>query len=156
MALRHPERYATLLRIRQHHEDSKAEALAVANNAVYRAQENRKEILRRREALMERASLYGGHIDVQDLQRIVQFDRTLVQRIDQAEQAIDDCKQERVTCHEAFNEVHRERKIVERLIEKAHAYHNQLQRKQEQQRNDEIASMRGAHRRMKRVQDRRE
>lgn len=145
MAARRPEHYSTLLRIRKRQEDLKAQALAAARRAVGNAERQRVELEDQQRGALDDAS--RAAVPVVDGPRVDQFlhygrhlGRLAVAKDSEIIGLEKVAEERRVELEETM----KERRIAERLVERAERAIFQKARNAEQELNDESASVRAA------------
>ena len=118
MRIRRLERYATLARVRKHQEEQKAQVLAQARRVVRGLEEQRRELEAYRERVLERAAdQASGPVEAQ-MRALYLFERHLGRLADEKDVEIDAGVSDAEERRSEFEEAVKQRRIIERLIEK--------------------------------------
>lgn len=145
MALRHPENYAMLLRVRQRQEDVQARDVARAERNVSAAVAERDQIEALQKATMVKADdIAKTEVDTSKVDGYLQYERHLARLCVEQDAKIRSFRGVVEEFRVELGEAIKKRRIVERLIERAEAAQRKRAQKLEQQISDELASMRGA------------
>lgn len=141
MRIRRPERYATLARVRKHQEEQKAHALAQARRAVRGLEEQRHELEAYQERVLERAADHASEPVAGRMRALYMFERHLGRLVDEKDLEIEAGIRDAEDRRRDFDEAVKQRRIIERLIEKAREGLQERFRRREQRHHDEIATI---------------
>ncbi len=141
MALRRPDRYNTLLRIRKRQEDLRAYALAASRRDLQLARDERARIVEEQQQMLARAGeLAQRGFDASDVRRYYQYERHLARLGDVKDASIRQLEQATEERRAELEEATKAKRIVEKLVErKMDVYQHEL-RKLEQKTLDEVAT----------------
>ena len=139
-------RYEVLLRVRKRQEDIKAQALAVRRNEHAALRRQRRELEERRRAMLKEADIpRGARVEPRKLEALFQFERHLARRSDAKDAEI---AMHGVAVQQARAELESalaQKRIMEKLIERAEAVERAHALRREQRSHDESAVIRFAH-----------
>ncbi len=139
-------RYEVLLRVRKRQEDLKAQALAVKRNEHAALRRQRRELDERRRAMLKEADIpRGARVDPVRLQAVFQYERHLSRRTDAKDVEI---AMHAVVVKSARAELESalaQKRIMEKLIERAERAERAKALRREQRWHDESAVIRFAH-----------
>ncbi|MCH7910071.1 MAG: flagellar FliJ family protein [Candidatus Hydrogenedentes bacterium] len=141
MRIRRPERYATLARVRKHQEEQKAHALAQARRVVGGLEEQRRELEAYQKRVLERAADHASEPIAGRMRALYLFERHLGRLADEKDLEIEAGTRDAEERRREFDEALKQRRIIERLIEKAQKGLQKRFRRSEQRHHDEIASI---------------
>lgn len=141
MRMRRPERYATLARIRKRQEEQKAQALAQARRVVQGLEEQRHELDAYQERVRERAADHASEPVAGKMRTLYLFERHLGWLADKKDLEIEAGVRDAEDRRREFDEAVKQRRTIERLIEKAQEGLREESRRREQRHHDEIASI---------------
>ncbi len=145
--LKRPERYATLLRVRQREEDRRAAALSLATGAVHVAESRRESLVEMHDDAMRRASDAASGTDVRAMEQNVGYERHLTQMIARTDgdiMALNETRSQRQTDFEAS---HRSRKMIDSLEERVSLRWERHVDREERKAIEETVAMRHSARR---------
>lgn len=141
MRMRRPERYAMLARIRKRQEEQRAQALAQARRVVHGLEEQRHELEAYQKSVLERAADHAPGPVASRMRALYQFERHLVWLAGKKELDIEAGMRDTEDRRREFDEAVKQRRTIERLIEKAQKGLREEFRRREQRHHDEIASI---------------
>lgn len=141
MRIRRLERYATLARVRKHQEEQKAQVLAQARRVVRGLEEQRRELEAYRERVLERAADQAAGPVAAQMRALYLFERHLGRLADEKDVEIESGMRDAKERRSEFDEAVKQRRIIERLIEKAREGLHEEFRRRSQRHHDEIASI---------------
>lgn len=142
MALRRPERYATLLRIRQREEDARAAALRRALDAVQRALQDRSELQTRHAETLTQAARIRTGAEVRMMDQYAHYERHLTRLVAEKDSELERLRAEQSGLQADFEESHRRRKMADRLIERASERWDSHVETQDRRAAEEVVAMR--------------
>lgn len=145
MAIRDSRGYATLLRVRKRQEDLKAGVFAEAQRNVRRAEAERTEILAYQQRIVygaERAS--KALEDPVSVRQYLLFERHLARRSVDKDSEIGTLKHVAEDRRQELETSMKDRRMVERLLERSHEERERRRAEMERKAADEIASIRAA------------
>ena len=141
MKAKRPERYETLGRVRKHQETQRAQALAQVRRTVRELEEQRHELESYQKRILVEAGRQSTEPKARRMQALYQFQRHLGLLTDKKEVEIDGLTQEVETRRLAFEESVKNRRIVERLVERAEEDARKHFARRTQRLQDEFASV---------------
>lgn len=145
MAMRRPEQYSMLLRVRKRQEDLSAMTLATARREVRNAEAQRDEFERlQRETLATAAERASGTVDPFQMRQFLQYQRHLAWLTVGKNAQIAGLNDEAENRRQALGESMKQRRVVERLMEHARDAVREKARRDEQRLDDETSSTRAA------------
>lgn len=137
-----PERYSTLLRVRKRQEELKSQALAGSRRVARDLQQDKSNILKYREEVLDRAGKHAAAaVDAVQLRGFYEFERHLVR--------LGDAKDAKIAEHQIEVDARRveledgikQRRIVERLIERLEEQEASWRVRREQRDHDELSTI---------------
>lgn len=141
MAMRPPNRYNTLLRIRKRQEDLSAYALAAARREVHLAQSERRRIAQEQQhTLAQAAEAAQEHFDASDVRRYYQYERHLARLGDSKDAQIRQLEEVAEERRAELEDATKAKRVVEKLVERRMLAYRQELRKLEQKTLDEVAT----------------
>ncbi len=141
-------RYEVLLRVRKRQEDIKAQVLAVKRNEHAALRRQRRELEERRRAMLKEADIpRGAQVDPVRQQAIYQYERHLSHRADAKDAEIAMHSVVVQTARAELESALAQKRIMEKLIERAEKAERAQAVRREQRWHDESAVIRFAHRR---------
>jgi flagellar export protein FliJ len=155
MARRPSAHYDTMLRIRKRQEDLRARALAASHREVLRAEHELAELeTRQREILQEAGRKASKRFDAHEMRLYYQYERYLARLADGKSAEVVDLRAQEQKCRGELDDAMKQRRVMEKLIERKRDSYLQEVRKEEQAFADETAAnyaalARGAARRTK-------
>ena len=145
MAIRESRGYATLLRVRKRQEDLKAGAFAQAQRSVRRAEAERTEILAYQQRIVYGAERASKTLDnPASVRHYLLFERHLARRAVDKDSEIAALKNVAEDRRQELETSMKEKRMVERLLERAHEERERRRAEMERKAADEIASIRAA------------
>ena len=145
MAIRDSRGYATLLRVRKRQEDLKAGALAEAQRSVHRAEAERAEVLAYQQRIVYGAERASKSLEnVSSVRQYLLFERHLARRAVDKDSEVAALKNVADDRRQELETSMKERRMVERLLERAHEERARRRAELEQKASDEMASIRAA------------
>ena len=136
-----PERYATLARVRKHQEEQRAQALAQARRVVSGLEEQRRELEAYQKRILEEAGRQASEPVAGRMRALYLFERHLGRLGDEKGIEIEAGRHDAEERRGEFEEAVKQRRIVERLIEKAEEDVQDRIRRRTQRHHDEIAAI---------------
>lgn len=138
--LRKPETIRTLVRIRERQEDLRAQALAGARHAVTHAEQQRESILQmQRDTLEQARETAQRHFDASDVRRYYQYERYLSRLADVKDAEIRKLEAQAEQRRRELEEALKQRRMMEKLHERAEEARLRSFRQFEQKALDEVA-----------------
>jgi flagellar protein FliJ len=148
MARVKPFRYGTLLRVRQHQEDLRAQALAVVLRERRLAERERTSISERQLTTLQTAALTTGQgFDASETRHYMLFERHLARLSVEKDAEITQLKTMERERRDALEQAMKERRVIERLKEKNQRALADQTNKEMQKFADEVAISHSAMRR---------
>lgn len=141
MKAKRPERYATLGRVRKHQETQRAQALAQIRRTVGELEEQCHELESYQERILSEAKRQAAEPKARRMQAFYQFQRHLGALTEKKEAEIDGLRLEVEERRLAFEEAVKNRRIIERLIERAKKDSREDLARRTQRLHDEFASV---------------
>ena len=141
MKAKRPERYETLGRVRKHQEQQRAQALAKARRRVRALEEQCRELESYQRRILEEAERHSAEPKARRMEALYQFQRHLGQLADKKEAEIDGLLREVEERRLAFDEAVKNRRIIERLVERAEENTRKHFARRTQSLQDEFASV---------------
>lgn len=139
-------RYDVLLRVRQRQEDIKAQALAVKRNEHAALRRQRRELEEWRRTVLKGANIApGAPVDPRRLEAVYQFERHLGRRADAKDAEIALHGKSVQAARAELESALAQKRIMEKLIERAEAAERAAALRREQRAHDELAVIRFAH-----------
>lgn len=145
MALRHPENYAMLARVRKQQEDVRARDVARGDRNVRAAMAEGSQLAAMQKAIMIKAdNLAETEVDTSKVDGYLQYERHLARLSVEQDAKIRTLRGVVNDLRAELTEAVKKRRIIDRLIERADEALLKRTLKSEQQIMDELASIRGA------------
>ncbi len=145
MATRRPEQYATLLRVRKRQEDFSAQVLAGVRREMRAAELQRSDFEDQQRRAIDHAQAYTGeNFDERLFPQYVQYQRHLARMAVAKDAEIEQLRQQTAGRRLELENAMRQRRMVDRLIERSERIVSQKVKKEEQRSSDESASTRAA------------
>ena len=145
MATRRPEQYATLLRVRKRQEDLSAQVLAGVRREMRAAELQRADFEDQQRRAIDSAQAYTGeNFDERLFPQYVQYQRHLARMAVAKDAEIEQLRQQTAGRRLELENAMRQRRMVDRLIERSERIVSNNLKKEEQRSSDESASTRAA------------
>ena len=133
--------YATLLRVRKHMEEQKAQVLAATRREIRVAEGERNSITEeQRRALDTAGNLAREVFDPSDVRRYYQYERHLARLVVQKDAEIRGLKRRADKERRDLEEAMKKRRVAEKLEERTAAAYEAYIRKEDQKQADETAT----------------
>lgn len=143
MAVPDAKRFATLLRVRKLQQDRRSRELAQVRQLIVHAQNELDQLEReQRHMLSEAGQRARKTFDASDIQRHFQYARYLGDRMDRKSSQITSLRGEEAKRLETLHDAARQRRIAERLDERAAAEYDAFVDRETRKQVDEIAIVR--------------
>lgn len=145
MAIRDSRGYATLLRVRKRQEDLKAGAFAEAQRSVRRAESERSEIVAYQQRIVYGAERASKTLEnVTSVRQYLLFERHLARRAVDKDSEIGALKNVAEDRRQELESSMKQRRMVERLLERAREERERRRAELDRKAADETASIRAA------------
>lgn len=145
--LRHPNRYNTLRRVRKREEDRSAATLAQAAGAVQQTEHDITALRARHDQALIDANAASRSPVARTLAQYANYEAQLLRQIAEKHDELAERISHLEDCRRAFEERHVQRRIVDRLIERAELELEDFRLRQERRYLDDLSSTRYARRR---------
>jgi flagellar export protein FliJ len=143
VARANPDRYKTLLRVRQRMEDKRSTDLAQTRRRIQAADQERSALERQQVRMLETAAgRTQAAFSADDVQRYYQYERHLSRWLAEKDAEIVSLQQVETERLAALEEAMKEKRMTERLHERAWENHRALLAQLEQKLTDETAVVR--------------
>lgn len=137
-----PNRYASILRIRQQAEDRQAQSLVAIRQELDRAHRQRTSLEQARQSALEQAgATMRGHFDASDIRGYYQFERHIAHLRDEKDSEIQALRQHESEQQALLETATRNRRVAERLHGRRWERYRSYLREEERKILDETATM---------------